>query len=581
MSLTVDSADGGAGAVQETHETEQTQQTTNSTAVENPSSSQEPDESGVQNVAAQVSTEDDADPSGNPAPASQQQELSDEIQLARTRANYAGVQESSGGGDDHPAGNGASGGSGGPTAPATQETVLEQTKEVTIKRAITPSVISTAPPTEQVVIETGDGDDNVQVTQDASTGEVTVNVNGEDHKFTGNDAQNLVIRAGNGNDTINVAPGVNVNLILRGEAGDDTIQGGAGNERIEGGAGNDTIDGGAGRDYINGSTGNDKLYGGDGDDVVYGGDGDDHIMGQDGNDYVEGSRGNDTLYGNNGDDVVSGGIGDDYVSGGWGNDHLYTGQGTDRAYNISGNDTIYAQTAEDSVEPGLTDSANTVINVELTGTPGSRSIRIEGSPEFVERVEADMEFLRSSPNGRQMLAALDQSYASSRDGRADWVWPFNIGANDGNSVTIRELPIEDNGFAIPTGNTSLNTNGTSSGGTDNTILYNTQFQSDRFPAPVVVLYHEMSHAFNQTTGTSQRGTYTGPGPDGPVLDAHGNVIRLGVNNSERQAVGLDNTGRPYDFDGDPTTPNTTANPFAITENGLRTEMGLPLRNSYR
>jgi len=54
----------------------------------------------------------------------------------------------------------------------------------------------------------------------------------------------------------------------------------------------------------------------------------------------------------------------------------------------------------------------------------------------------------------------------------------------------------------------------------------------------------------------------------------------GVPNAERQAVGLDNTGVPYDFDGKSSTPKTTANPNALSENGLREELGLALRMHY-
>ncbi|MFQ3582758.1 MAG: hypothetical protein SNJ49_12730, partial [Chloracidobacterium sp.] len=54
----------------------------------------------------------------------------------------------------------------------------------------------------QVVIDTGDGDDQIRVTQDPQNGNVTVSVNGESRTFTGNDRNNLVIRAGAGNDVI-------------------------------------------------------------------------------------------------------------------------------------------------------------------------------------------------------------------------------------------------------------------------------------------------------------------------------------------------------------------------------------------
>lgn len=45
-------------------------------------------------------------------------------------------------------------------------------------------------------------------------------------------------------------------------------------------------------------------------------------------------------------------------------------------------------------------------------------------------------------------------------------------------------------------------------------------------------------------------------------------------------MGLENTGRPFDFDGDPSTEPTTSNPKPLTENTLNEEMGVPLRMTY-
>ena len=432
---------------------------------------------------------------------------------------------------------------------------------------------------DRVIIDAGGGDDQIGVTQDATNGSVTVTVNGERHTFTGNDANNITIKAGDGNDVIEVGEGVTVNLRLEGDAGNDEITGGAGNDIVEGGAGDDRLRGGGGRDYMNGSFGDDRVYGGDGNDVMYGGDGQDLLLGQDGNDYLEGSRGNDQVYGNSGDDIVSGGVDDDYVSGGDGNDKLYAGQGRDRLYNREGNDTIYAQTGDDEVLAGDEGGhTNVVVNVELTGTPGSRSVRVEGSPEFLERVEADIEFLRSSPTGRQMLGAFDQAYDDSRSSRADWVWPFNVGANDGNTVVIRETTGGNSANAFGNDVWGNPATGARGGGADGLINYNvrdnTLYGND--PAdpnddwndapPSVILYHEMAHDYNYVTGSLAPGEYHG-------VDA----VDDGMNNRERQAVGL-----PIDHDRDPSTPEQTVvgHPHELTENGIRDELGLERRPNY-
>ena len=51
-------------------------------------------------------------------------------------------------------------------------------------------------------------------------------------------------------------------------------------------------------------------------------------------------------------------------------------------------------------------------------------------------------------------------------------------------------------------------------------------------------------------------------------------------NAERQAVGLGTEGLTFDFDNDPNTKATKANPKALTENGMREEMGLDKRRKY-
>src|SRR5258705_8426341 len=64
-----------------------------------------------------------------------------------------------------------------------------------------------------------------------------------------------------------------------GDGGDDWIDGGNGNDMLFGGAGNDIIRDSAGDDVIHGDTGNDDIDGGLGDDIIFGGDGDDLLHG--------------------------------------------------------------------------------------------------------------------------------------------------------------------------------------------------------------------------------------------------------------------------------------------------------------
>jgi hypothetical protein len=443
-------------------------------------------------------------------------------------------------------------------------------------------------------IDAGAGNDKINVSQNSSTGEITVDVNGAKKTFSALDSQNLVINAGEGNDNIKVGKGVTVKLTLAGGNGNDTINvdkavtagqkitggggddtinggrgddeitGGTGNDKIKAGAGNDTIeagdgndqvDGGDGRDYINGGNGDDKLLGGKGSDTVYGGDGKDNIQGGDGDDYLEGGKGNDTISGGKGNDVLSGGIGDDTLKGGDGDDVMYGGQGKDSIFGEKGSNKIFSQTedTDDSKKKGV---KNTVVTVDLSKAIGS-SIIINGSDEFKQRMEADIEMLRSSVVGRKMLEGLDDS---------------------SHTVTIEEFD-EQNGKARPTNgvNTNLNATTLAAGSSDDVTL---QINPHFFPAdhipPITVMFHEMAHAYDNTHGTLRPGEYRGTDTTDAALDIYGNS----VNTRERVAVGL-----PIDHDGDPTTPEQieadSIHPKDLTENAFRDEINRAKRPHYR
>ncbi|KRE96606.1 hypothetical protein ASG87_16600 [Frateuria sp. Soil773] len=405
---------------------------------------------------------------------------------------------------------------------------------------------------DQLVFTTGGADDQVQVANNRD-GSVSVKVNGEDYQVELAQGQTLTFRTGDGNDTVAVASDVKVNLIVDAGAGDDTVSTGAGMSTVFGGDGKDAIVTGSGDNYVEAGDGDDKVTGGSGHNIIYGGDGNDELAGGNGGNFIDGGAGNDTIAGGTGKNILSGGDGDDAIDSHGGTSAIYAGAGKD---SVSGGkaDTVYAKKTDDL---GGADGAR-VVNVAIDPSLGAKGLKVEGSDAFRQRVEADIAFLRASPAGQQMLAEYDKAAAK------------------GNTVTIRELQNEDNGYTMPseTGNGWADTelvNGRAGKGDDAVIAYNPSFRIPEFPAPVGVLYHEMSHAYDAVNGVFQPGTYDGP--DRQDADA-------GVPNSERQAVGLDNTGTPYDFDGDPSTPRTTANPFALTENGLRAEMGLDPRLHY-
>jgi hypothetical protein len=462
----------------------------------------------------------------------------------------------------------------------TESTVLYQQGDVRITRDL---VDDGGQFQNTVVIKTGNADDDIQVTRGTSTVPGTellnVSINGQAFQITLNDTlsgqprQNLGIDSGDGNDRIIATADVRTHMDVKGGAGDDTITTGRGRDRVDGGAGNDNIQTGAGRDDVFGNAGDDVIDAGAGNDVVYGGDGNDTLTGNVGRDYLEGGRGNDTLDGGNDQDVLSGGQGNDILRSGRGNDRVYTGAGADTVDNQSGNDVVYGQAGEDSQVLGR-GARNRKVEVGMTDAPGAQplghSITITGTPEFVQRVEADLDLLRSSPDGRRMLAALDQAAAAPPAGK-------------GHNVNITELQNEIGGFAglppLPGSNQlhwdpsliELRTNSSGAvvpaAGSNAEVRYNPSFHSDFASAPSTVLFHELSHAYGIVTGTMQPGVMS-------------NGIDKNKDNSERQAVGLNNQGLRYDFDGNPATKPTRDYPEFLTENGLREEMGFSSRSRY-
>ena len=327
---------------------------------------------------------------------------------------------------------------------------------------------------------------------------------------------------------------------IQGSEDSDRLFGGDGPDEIKAGGGSDYVSGGEGNDYLDGQDGSDVLAGGMGNDTVYGLDGDDLLSGGTGADYLEGGTGNDTLDGGDGDDISSGGRGHDTILGGDGDDISYGGLGTDSVNGGAGIDAHHDDTH-------LASAANEMaITIEIPEeTP---AIRIVGSLDFVRRVEADLDLLRSSPTGQEMLASLQKTHDDPVS------YPSGI-----NTLTITEYrpvnPYYQNSFAL----------------WDHTRDYTVEYLPtiDDFleAPPVVVLQHELAHILDFSAGTALTGIYQGVDP----VDSGETPLM------ERQAVGL-----PIDHDRDPSTPEIVDphHPFVLTENGLRHEMNLPTRPHY-
>ena len=99
--------------------------------------------------------------------------------------------------------------------------------------------------------------------------------------------------------------GTAANDLLRGYAGDDTVNAGDGNDMVYGGAGNDTINGQGGNDWLYGGVGNDRLDGGAGHDQLVGGAGNDTLIGGSGADTFRWEFGDKGTAGAPASDVIN------------------------------------------------------------------------------------------------------------------------------------------------------------------------------------------------------------------------------------------------------------------------------------
>ena len=308
-------------------------------------------------------------------------------------------------------------------------------------------------------------------------------------------------------------------LCIDTEAGDDAVH----TQRVQGeiklstGPGDDLVKVGPGNFYIDAGPGDDTvLTRGHGVHMIYAGDGDDVCFGGEELTFMAGGAGDDRL-------VAGAGL--SIISAGQGEDSIFPGSGSNVLYSSDDNDLILRKEGTLRQHRGSNQRA------------GDRALRIEGSDEFVKRVEADLDLLRTSPTARVLLEALDKA-----------------AIDHGIQVTVifHDAP---NGF-FGHSQAPMTAGQGAPVGQSGELAYNPHWQPQG-SLPVVVLYHELCHAYNFATGT------------------------VFAQDHERQVVGLPTEHPPFDFDDDPLTPPLNTNPDPFNENSLRRELGLPLRLSYR
>lgn len=289
-----------------------------------------------------------------------------------------------------------------------------------------------------------------------------------------------------------------LNLIIDTGPGDDLIKVGAGNFYIDSGAGNDTV-----------------LTRGQGMHTIYAGDGDDTCFGGEQLTFMAGGEGDDRLVAGAGLSIISPGPGEDSIFPG------------------SGSNVVYSSDEDDLI---LRDKGTLRLHQINDKRAGNQALHIEGNDDFVKRVEADLDLLRTSPTARSLLKALDEA-ANTHGTQVTIVFTDAL-----NGYFSRPpLPVID-GQRAPAGEAGE-------------LLYNPAWHTPG-SFPIVVLYHELCHAYNFATGS------------------------MFSFDHERQVVGLPTEHPPFDFDDDPQTPPLNTNPDPFNENSLRSELGLPPRLHY-
>ncbi|HXH58562.1 M91 family zinc metallopeptidase, partial [Iamia sp.] len=137
---------------------------------------------------------------------------------------------------------------------------------------------------------------------------------------------------------------------------------------------------------------------------------------------------------------------------------------------------------------------------------------MEGSPEFVQRVEADLATLAPSPAGIGMLRAMDDIHEQTKAIAADW--PVLGGVSyQGDVVVVREYD-EPNGSAsyrdyILWRNNSIDYNPRHGSMYDYDSPETSTTLNWREAPPIAILQHELAHQYDYGYETGAEGTYDG------------------------------------------------------------------------
>ena len=423
-------------------------------------------------------------------------------------------------------------------------------------------------PIDRLVFRAAAARASIFVTQ-ADDHALLIDLNHERYRIKPASAKQIIeIHTLHGNDTVYIADTLKNPFHIETGPGNDTVVTSNGHATVLTGPGDDMVMTREGTSYIDTGEGNDIVNAnGSGKTVAYTGKGADFFRGGAGTAFVDAGEDDDVIVGGQSHSILCGGDGNDLISAGAGSNVIYAGRGQDTLNEIKGKDKVFTESQPTYISEGSIVPSSKVANTpgglgtntfKVSSEPLSESgLVIKGSEAFTERVKDDLKLLLGSASGSQLLRELTKSIRISKK-----------------PITIVELKHVENGAYVPSQGADRSFIRDGQAGRPDfggTLYYNPTYSQSNF-VPLVALYHELCHAYNFVTGTQ----FPGTSPD----KRGGTKKAPQVANAELQAVGLPCNIEPFDFDNDPATPPGTTNPLPYSENGLREELGLPLRTTY-
>jgi Ca2+-binding RTX toxin-like protein len=478
--------------------------------------------------------------------------------------------------------------------------VLRHDKNIKISHETTISRLHKKPGTVEdsiLVIETGNANDRVRIKNGPDDSLIAI-INDKPYQLTNinsadSDVYSLRIKTNGGDDCVLIDPDVAFPVDIDLGDGNDYAQAGSGHTILRGGSGNDTLKLGSGEGVAFGGDDDDLMIAGTGNSVLRGNNGNDRMQADEGIEgrslYMDGGDGHDFMIVTkntlNNPTILHGGKGENLIVT-HGKATVYTGRDKNIVRSHSDDTVIYAKS---------TDEVHRTAGSTLTHTTfkevGHSGYVAEGSQAFVQNVNDDLDLLRLSPAGKQLLAEADAAAKRNdaptliKETTADnGFYHFNslklkkhFSTNRPDEITptdqwkgqdfggifikddLRGLTPQDWGRVIFNKPGDVATAGE--------IHYNPSFSPSE-GGPILTLYHEMTHAYNGANGSFLPGKTKVP---------HN---LSGEHNIEHQAVGLITDTQPFNFINRPSAKPTTTNPKPFTENALREELQLPPREKY-